>query len=389
MGKLYVGESMNCFYAYNGRSMVDMDGKILPCCKYTGDTPYLYEVENLDEVSNSNHFKYIQKTLNEDKWPTGCWMCKEDEEAGRESRRQYGNYLVDNNILTQDTGSTVELEISIDYTCNMMCRMCGPAASSKWGSAKSVINDFAKNDIDLFTNRTNVTYKQYQNKFIDVWNKTDLSSIESIRLIGGEPFYAKHLDKFFEKLYNSCDMSKVSLFINTNGSIFPKQELIDKLLMFKKCEISFSLDAVGSLAECLRYGISWQQIENNVQKWVQLKERSKNIILSNTATINILNFNMIDKLEKFCETYGISFWCNPLQRPKYLSIYQLEMNERIEKMNKGIGANFNQLVLANDKYEPEYKTLLKSIDILDNFQGIKFKDINPDIYEMVKNKIND
>lgn len=366
-----------------------MSGKVLPCCKFTGETPNIYNVDNLDSIAKSNEYQSIQKTLESGKWPSGCWMCKNDETAGIQSRREYSNSIhkKQNHLLP------IDIEVSLDYTCNLMCRMCGPDASSKWGSAKTVIQQFNDLGINLNQNTSGKSYKEYQDKFIEVWENSDLSQLKVIRLIGGEPFYAKHIDRFFEKLYTSKkSLRSVKMYINTNATIFPSDKTVEYLTQLGRCKIDFSVDAEGELAECLRYGKSWRTIEDTILKWVDLRNKHKNIVLGSCITINILNFNLISRLIDFLNKHNIDVWFNHLLRPKYLSVYQLTKDERMslmDKLDEPYNTDFKNLVLADEFIEPEFDSLYKSIDILDSYQGVSFKQANPQIYKMIKERAND
>ena len=47
-------------------------------------------------------------------------------------------------------------------TCNMMCRMCNPGQSSKWGAAKSVVKELNKYEMVVQFDETNTEYRSYQ-----------------------------------------------------------------------------------------------------------------------------------------------------------------------------------------------------------------------------------
>ena len=381
-----------CVHSYNGISLVGNEGSVLPCCKYTGKVPIIYDIEKLEDVFDSPQYRKIQKTLNSGEFPHGCWMCKDDEtHGGVDSRRIYSNKI---HTEHKQHKLPMDLEISLDYTCNLMCRICSPEASSKWGSAKSVIEQFRKNNIDMNQHISgNKSYKEYQDKFIEVWENSDLSKVSVIRLIGGEPFYAKHIDRFFQVLYNSKkDLSDVRMFINTNGTIFPNENILKYLIQTKRTKIDFSVDAEGELAECIRYGKSWKTIEENIFKWLKIRDNNPNIKLGSCITVSILNFNMLSKLVDFLTREDIDVYFNHLVRPKYLSVYQLSIKDRQQLIDKNINSrwknNFYDLILRDEHIESDFNSLYKSIDILDSYQGKSFKEANAEMYKFIKEKAN-
>lgn len=367
-----------CVHSQTGISVVSSKGSLRPCCKFADSKilPTIFDVETLDGIHYQQPYRSIKKDLNHGQFPKGCRSCSVSENAGLQSRREFTNKMYGKYDLFKPT-YIQDLEISLDYTCNMMCRICNPGASSKWGSAASVIDQFNTEGIKL----DQVTdYRSYQEQFKKVFENTDLSHARHVKLEGGEPFYAKNFEWFLDKLQREViDKSKLFLNITTNGSVYPSPDVIKKLKQFNTT-IAFSLDAEGELANTIRWGVEWEVIKENIQKFKQ----SGFHCLTN-ITVSILNFNRLNGLIDFCEQNEIGTGFSELTHPEYLSMYQLPLTKRQQYLSGN--NNLDKIIQADIKIQPEFDKLYKSIIILDNYQGLKFSDVNPEIWELINANI--
>jgi hypothetical protein len=370
-----------CVHSHVGVNLANSTGRLRPCCKFENvwDMPSIFDVDTLDNLHTRSEYTQLQSELSTDIWPSPCSVCERSEATGIESRRQFTNRIFTEHNLLYEEGYIQDLEISLDYTCNMMCRMCAPGASSKWGAATSVIKQFNDAGIEL---DTHTEYKSYQDQFYKVFSNTNLSRARHVKIEGGEPFYARHFEWFLDKLdLEVIDKSKLFLNIITNASVYPKDELLEKLAKFDTT-ITFSIDAYGALASCLRWGVNWEEIESNIRKWMQ---HANQFNLMTNITVSILNVNMMTPLINFCNSITLLMSFSELTNPEYLSMYQLPLELRKQWAN-GI-SNFDELLLADINFTPQLKKLLDSTRILDNYQGINFAVVNPQMMEIINANI--
>jgi len=369
-----------CVHSQTGVSIVDARGGIRPCCKFANSQllPTIFDVDSLNGMHYKEPYSSIKNDLNHGKFPHGCKSCERSEQAGLQSRRQFTNKMFGKHDLFKPT-YIQDLEISLDYTCNMMCRICNPSASSKWGSAKTVIEQFQDNDIKI---DNNTDYRTYQDRFRQVFENTDLSRASHVKLEGGEPFYAKNFEWFLDKLDREViDKEKLFLNITTNGSVYPDKKIIEKLKKFNKwTTIAFSLDAADDLADCIRWGVPWKQIADNVRRF---KQDGFHCLAS--CTVSILNFNRLHSLMEFCDTNNIRISFSELTDPRYLSMYQLPIETRQQYLTGK--TSLDRIINADINIESEFDKLYKSIIILDDYQKIKFGDVNPEIWELINANI--
>jgi len=365
--------SLSCIHSRAGCSIVEGSGNIRPCCKFSdpNSTTDIFSVNSLNEYLDLAPYVQVRDSLDSGVFPPGCVSCNTIESAGLRSRR----------LETQDLygvnppgSGLVDLEIGLDYTCNMMCRSCGAGASSRWGAAADVLAEFER--LDIPTQRQ-YNYSAYAERFRTVLNNTDLSSVRHCKIEGGEPFYSKNLGGFLTRLADHAeDTSRVTVNIFTNGSVFPPQSTLDLLDQFDT-RITFSLDAVGLLATVMRWGVPWEVVEENIRRWCAL-DCYRPIVC---PTVGILNVNRIGSLVEFCDALGLRMDFSELTNPRYLSMYQLDLETR-KRWCLGI-PKFDGLLMADIHYEPEFERLRDSTRILDQYQGVSFSEANPEIAQLV------
>jgi MoaA/NifB/PqqE/SkfB family radical SAM enzyme len=276
-------------------------------------------------------------------------------------------------------GYVQDLEIALDYTCNMMCRMCNPGASSKWNIAQSVIKQFAEHSIDLDGNNQ---YRSYQDQLRSVLDNTDLSHARIVKVEGGEPFYAKNLEWFLDKLDREVvDRSNLYINIFTNGSIFPSVKILEKLAKLNAA-IIFSIDAVGELASTIRWGVDWDTIADNIRKWRKFADANPNMSLQTNITVSLLNVNRLEPLITFCNELNIDINFSELTFPNYLSIYQLP--KAVRQRWTYDDDRLNAMIMADVAIEQEFNKFIASVNILDAYQGYSFETVNSEMYQLIQ-----
>ena len=303
-------------------------------------------------------------------------MCQLAEQGGAESRRVWSNKFYGQHNLFQPA-TIQDLEIALDYTCNMRCQICNPGASSKWNNSSLLAElDAAGINYDPANN-----YRNYQERMRVVLGNTDLSQARHIKIEGGEPFYAKHLSWFIDKLHQEVQTpNKLFLNITTNGSVYPDEKVIQQLKYFPNSVISFSLDGTHELAETTRFGISWNTIDSNIRRFAET-----DINLYASCTVSILNFNKLWTLQDYLKRYNIKVSFSELTFPKHLSIYQLPLSVR-EQFVTG-NTELDRILTADITIDNQLTTTRDYINIMDRHQKTDFTSVNKQAWEIINANI--
>ena len=378
---------MFCNFTSNHLSIDQNDGRIRPCCEYIANSNW--------KDCNAKNFKTLDTILESFWWydlreehheigygHSGCANCERQEKNNILSYRQWSNHFSESNNKLES------LDISLGNNCNMMCRICRPGQSTMWDTAITKIPML--NDIDRYSMNT-----EGQEHVISLLQKSDLSHLKRISILGGEPFINPNFNWFISLLEKKCDIENLELRIVTNGSIFPKTK-IDTFKKMKNVYIDISIDAIGKHAETIRFGQPWKLIKNNIEKWLN---NSFNLKIANV--ISLLNVNKIHEVVNFARTLDIPVCSVELKWPKYLRSSMIPKNMRkkwlldIEEKNYSINffnvsymhneiSRINSIIDATE-IEPEeyFKDFINATKIIDNYQKIKFKDVNSEIWNLV------
>jgi sulfatase maturation enzyme AslB (radical SAM superfamily) len=229
--------------------------------------------------------KELEYTSSATDWLPECSVCKqiEDSGAGGQSLRSLS---FDRISKTNAAGDCISLEISFDNKCNAACLSCGPKFSTTWEKYNRKYNL-----------NTHITAKDASEElFQEFINRVPLDKLETIYVLGGEPFFSDTNLKFLKHLDSTHPaLNTVTLLYQTNGSILPSKEVVSYWKKFKQVTVSFSIDAIGQRFEYLRWPLNWNEVEHNVKTLIATTSVKFNV----NSTINPLNVLYWNELEEW------------------------------------------------------------------------------------------
>lgn len=375
-------EELICNYQKNHVAITQPEGKITPCCHFNNnpnphwDDVNLNTIKTLDNIHSSYRWFDLRETLREGKKYSGCENCWIAEDYGYKSKREFYNFL--------NTGNDLEdLEVAFDFSCNFMCRSCRPGISSTWDKVNvSELKEFEKDHYEPLKNNN------YRVKFKNLIENTDLSKLKRLSVVGGEPFLSPTFEWFLNKI-----PQQLQIKITTNGSIFPSKKLLS-LLNKHDVFLDVSIDSVDELAEVMRYGVSWDVIDNNVKKFLDT-----NFFVKFCCLISIMNINKLDNVIKYARKNNVPVVPYFLNWPYHLRSnilpldmrkeWQIKLPKKITKI-KFMGLEkdhddveeFNNVILNKKQSENKLLEFIKTMKLLDNVQNNKFSKVNPEIWKI-------
>jgi sulfatase maturation enzyme AslB (radical SAM superfamily) len=214
--------------------------------------------------------------------PSACNRCWIVEKYGHKSRRQsaiefFQDTIPDNVVQLQS------IDHSATWACNLACIMCEPRNSSLWATQENLTQD------DL---RALGRYFQKSNNFLD---KLDVGHIKKIHFNGGEPMLNNDQTELLLKLEEQGVLENTFISYNTNGTVMPSQQVIDLWKRARLVKIFFSIDAVGSAFEYVRWPGKWDQTSKNILDMRDML--SGNVMFGFNTTVG--NYNILEIAEVY------------------------------------------------------------------------------------------
>ena len=306
-----------------------------------GDRFYNLNRDTVHDTMNSESFKKARLEVLDDKKPKACLRCYAEEAKGMNSKRveeikNYPEYTID--VAREVTDSTgymkdVQLEfveLRLGNTCNVACRTCNPASSSKW-----------RNDYDKLQNATTFQLTDYNTMEGFRWPERtgfweDLlqhcDKVKTFYINGGEPMLSKEHFAFLQRL---VDMGKtdIKLWYNINMTLM-NEKVIDLWRKFDHVKISCSIDDLGDRNHYIRYPTKWNDVEKNF-----LRLKTEGFEMDITQTVSWMNYSTLgDFYNEFHNKHGIFVHHNYVYDPDVLSpaVLPLAMREDIHKNFEGV-----------------------------------------------------
>jgi organic radical activating enzyme len=228
---------------------------VSPCCKYKGETLTLDT--DFKDNWNSDFYKNLrQKFINGETVPE-CVKCNSNERFSYKSfkNKEFENIL-DYIPADLETSGPIHLQFAASNICNLACRMCTPALSSKWAAITTPI-------LSKYDTHQDVDNKNFEDKLKNI--KSALVNVRSITISGGEPL----LDPIVTDLikFAKADAPKLRrINFCTNMTVYNQElfELLDSMNI--RVFFSMSLDGPKHIHEYIRYKCSWDTITKNIAK---------------------------------------------------------------------------------------------------------------------------
>ena len=312
---------------------VGESGALRPCCMTLEDpamvnrdedgNPYLiYAAEGIEAAWNSAFMREMRRALLAGHQPAACSRCFRDEALGIRSHRQLSNTLFAKHrsaaLKSTATDGTVSpglicsLDIRLGNRCNLKCRMCSPVSSRAMLSDYAALYDVARDDPRLLKLAgLDWTAKP---EFLHTFEAC-AERAERLHFSGGEPLLMPEMSAILDGLIERGQAPGIDLHFVTNLTILPER-MFERWAHFKSLGMVVSLDAIGSLAEYIRYPLRWPGLDRNLRMLDARAASIKCNSLHLNATVQVYNVLALDEL--------VSYSANELPhfgRPKLSLLY--------------------------------------------------------------------
>ena len=341
-------------------------GDVTPCCLWE-DSGVI--AESAEDALHSDLFESIRSDMLNNKELKGCTQCYQFEAAGKKSRREdsierYG----------RPTEVTLkQMDIGFDNVCNLKCRGCQSAASHLW------YND----EIKMYGETISPT------KYWSYLASSDVDKLERIHVAGGEPLLSKNFNTFANELLNSKNKTILELSYDTNGTVLPKENILELVKNVGVLRVGVSIDGLYGLQDYFRSGSEFNDVIEKLNFYKSLKnDRTGQTILNIQITVNIYNVNTLPDMYDYFEKHHPEFTINHrvLYWPEQLSIKNLPQDYKQKLLPLFTDSKFSDVLI---ELESEGKNLFDHFltfhNRLDQIRNEDLKDSNPMLSEYIRN----
>lgn len=357
---------------YNPYDPLTSEGHIMPCCRYDSSKGKVEKKDVKEPNKKSIVFRELQDTLKSGIQAEGCSRCWKDEELGVTSYRQGANKSYQKIIDSEEylDRNLKFLEITPSNLCNLACRSCNSTFSSKWVP----IDNYIASD----RNKKSIAYTD--------WRTLDLSHLEELKLMGGEPMLLKDNIELLKHLDEIGSLKNIKLHIITNLMNPLTDQWKDYI---SKCESLYlwtSIDAKGKLNDYVRSDSKWKTIHSNLLEIKSfLEELPFYSRLSVNTVVTILNVNKTLEIEQYCETLQIKNFMDITSYPSHLDCKKLPACIKNTLISNGISEKVKDAILSVDEDPGIVDDFFHNNHILDGYHKKSFENYNQEMYNILEN----
>ena len=309
-------------------------GTVRPCClaidEIVDDQGEKFRLagSTFNEIQNSQHMTTLRQEFLDGKQPQTCRRCWQEERAGRTSKRMHTldrlKHWIDDQRWTVDARPLMFLDLKLGNICNLKCRICGSWSSSTFATEEInfIIDREEKKKSFHYQMLRDGSWPRNSDNF---WYQLDaaMSEVRYIEFTGGEPFMIREHFDLLRRLVDRGYAHQIEIHYNTNGTQYP-EEAEDIWRHFGHVEIAFSIDDVGERFEYQRTNADWAEVNQNIERFRQIRTRNRNITLQVCCTINAFNVMYLPDVANWIARQGFDFvYWNMLHDPYYFSIATL------------------------------------------------------------------
>ena len=363
-------------------------GRARPCGYSEHKSDVKLKDSSIMDEWNSEYFKSIRRDFLTKKWPANCRRCEYVEGMGGKSKKFDENfelYPIYEHLIDQTDGDGAvpyfppHLDIRVGTICNLKCIHCGTGASSKWQEDKHMLNKYSN------TEEYNIDNKWVEQDSL-IWDSIaeNLHQVKKLSFLGGEPFANKQHNKFIDKTADTDYSKNITLFYVTNATLLT-EDMLEKLLKFKKVMLQVSIDAPYEAGEYFRFPIKWDHYVSRLDMLKNHSARGNLVVKAQWTCSNVSMFYLPETFDFVMKNYpDMAFdFCNHVEWPAHMSAQnlpddlKLKIKDKIEAHDFGHSKSkvtfYVKHMLEKDLWREQGKTFMRYLNDLDASRKISWK----------------
>lgn len=303
-------------------------------------------------------------------WDDTCSkVCYQIEKSNLVSMRMGMNQLLSKQQVDSMSGP-MRIDLMFDLSCNLACRICGPAASTLWQKHLK--------DHNLWANQISSPIDKEQ--VIAQLKTLDLSNLRMLVFAGGETLLGQAYWDVAAWLADNVPYAKqnLTLCFQTNGtqSILPRN--FDIIQKFHLVKLQISLDGTKERFEYQRWPASWHQTSDNI---LTMRDTvPSNVMFLIEETISIFNLAYISELEQWSKAYfATNKEGDVIVHSRHLANGPYSLDALTPEYVNSI-TQYQQLVPATWKEQPtKIANMIRLIKQFDQYRNQSFNKTFPEV----------
>lgn len=301
-------------------AQVRANGSVSVCCLNTEaardsahDELYLYK-STFREALDSEYFTSLKKTFLAGERPKSCQRCFDDDDIGVRSRRKNENenhaHWIKPVLEGKAPSQPVVFDLNMGTLCNLKCRTCGPASSSKW--VQESLDLFKEDHLPRDSKELKEMPVEESRKILLTWQdkspdfyssmKSWMPEAERLEFFGGEPMLSKHhLDLVRESVRSGASKKQILRYA-TNGTVVTDELMDDLWPKFREIHLNVSVDGLKKQFEYIRFGAKWDALLENINRYRKVPSISA---VGINITVSIFNIYYLPEMYIFWEKSGL------------------------------------------------------------------------------------
>jgi MoaA/NifB/PqqE/SkfB family radical SAM enzyme len=287
------------------------NNQIKLCCESEEDTQNLLSADvSISDIWNNDFFHNIREQMLGGELPQACRICKLNELADEESKRQWENAKVIDieNYNTVQAPLPINFDVRPSNKCNLECVMCDGVVSTAIHKRVTKYK-YDTWDFDFVISEG----KPWEdNRFIIDHVKQNGDKIHEMKFCGGEPFLVQEVLEMIEHLVDTGDSKNIDLTFITNGTVVRSKWFSEKLVKFKSVKLNISMDGVEETAEYVRYPSKWSVVDRNIKLFKDIQKDNPHINISLAPVIHLLNALDMHRVIEYAAVNNLNIALSPV-----------------------------------------------------------------------------